>query len=102
MRGAVFGVFEKVAHTLGAYYEILAESGDSTVFMRAMRHVFLKGNQSKDPDVTVPMLWICTIGAAASADGYNGLQFKEVHLGWDTAQVADLFRERNQSYQGAS
>ena len=101
MRGPVFGVFEMVKHDFGSYYEILPEKGDSLVFMRATRHVYMKGNRD-EPDVTVPMLWNCTIGPADSKDGYNGLQFKEIFLGWDTSKVAMLMQKRNESYQGAS
>ena len=102
MRGPVFGNFERVRHDLGAYWEIIPDQGDSIVFMRATRHVYMKGNKTEQPDVTVPMLWVCTIGAADSDDGYQGLQFKDIHLGWDTAKVAALMRERGRSYQGAS
>ena len=103
MRGPVFGVFERVRHDLGAYHEILGDTAgaESTVFIRATRNIWMKGNKTDKPDVSVPMLWVCTIGPAESLDAYKGLQFKEVHLGWDTVQVAALFRERNSSYQGA-
>lgn len=100
---SVFGVFEKCKHTWNAYYEILPFDGDSTVVWRAIRQLWIKGNKREDADVDVPMLWICKIGKAESEDGFGGLQYKEIHLSWDTAKVAQLMRERGlAAYQGVA
>ena len=48
-----------------------------------------------DPEpVLVPRMFVFEIGRSVSDDGYDGLQFVQVKLYWDTALVKDEVRRR--------
>lgn len=90
MKG-LFAPFEKFDHLIHYVREIARdgeENGLVTLDFRCTRQIWIKGNKSEKPDVEVPMYWSSTIGPGE--EGYNGLQFREVHLFWDTGPLMKL------------
>ena len=53
----------------------------------------MKGNDSIDPDVDVPVAWVYEIGSADDSDGHLGPQFRKVSLYWDKTQTIGLLRK---------
>ncbi|KAJ6080287.1 hypothetical protein N7467_010040 [Penicillium canescens] len=48
------------------------------------RNIWLSGNDTEEPTVSVPLSWISIVGPADFADAVDGLNFK-VWLYWDRA-----------------
>lgn len=88
----LFEPFEKMEHPLHHILEISRPDGTAFLNFRCTRKIWLKNTSDKGKerkaDVEAPMFWSCTIGPAeGEGQGEGGLQFKEVHLFWDTGPL---------------
>jgi hypothetical protein len=80
----IFGQFERLRHDLLKIRDIEQDDGSSVVMVQMVRNLWMLGNTGEKPDVSAPTFWLCRIGPADHPDAFNGLQFKEVWLYWDT------------------
>ena len=94
----LFSPFDKVEFE-GLSFLVIdeAESDQSdapyyTVNAEFMAKYYLKGDS--DQPVQVPRLFVFTIGKSETEDGFDGLQFVDVKLYWDTSPVKDEMKRR--------
>lgn len=98
----LFGQFEKMRHDLSNLWEVKNEDATVAILSQWTRNIWIAGNTTDEPSVSIPLCWICTIGPADSAGAVDGLSFREVWLYWDTAppmkhlpQEAVVFQTQN-------
>ena len=72
--------------------EIALPNGDARIESRSMRNIWMKGNTTASPDVSIPVHVTFLIGPAESPEGFNGLQFKEAFIFWDTALLIPFLK----------
>ncbi|KAJ5317074.1 hypothetical protein PENANT_c029G05446 [Penicillium antarcticum] len=84
----LFGQFERLRHDFHGLWEINNEDGTTTIISQNTRNIWLPGNSTEEPTVSIPLSWISRIGPADLGDAVDGLHFKEVWLYWDTALLA--------------
>ncbi|KAE8361669.1 hypothetical protein BDV27DRAFT_147623 [Aspergillus caelatus] len=95
----LFGGFRRMRHDFINVFEI--ENDDSTIQLisQNVRNIWMPGNETDQPSVSIPMSWICQIGPADEPGTVNGLQYKEVWLYWDTALLAPFLPEDAVAFQ---
>jgi hypothetical protein len=81
----LFGQFKSMRHDFHRLWEVKNDDGTVSIMSQWTRNIWLPGNNTEEPTVSIPLSWICTIGSADSANDLDGLNFKEVWLYWDTA-----------------
>jgi hypothetical protein len=81
----LFGVFEQIRHDWIHFVEIERDDGTSQIYTQNVRNLWLLGNMSEEPTVSIPVTMIAVIGKSGRAETPEGLHFKEVWLYWDTA-----------------
>jgi hypothetical protein len=90
----LFSPFDKVRlESLNFMVVDESESGKAyyTVNAEFMAKYWLKG----DPEpILAPRLFVFTVTDTETEDGFDGLQFSEVHLYWDTALVSNEAKRR--------
>jgi len=84
----IFGQFEHLRHDIHWAWDIEQTNGESKLIVQMTRNIWIKGSHAKEPEVSAPAMFICTIGPADHPDAFEGLQFKEVWLYWDTMLLA--------------
>lgn len=83
----LFKQFERLRHDYLRLWEIRSDDGTSQIFSQNVRNIWLPGNNTDTPSVSVPMSFVCRIGPADVPDTVEALQFKEVWLYWDTKML---------------
>jgi hypothetical protein len=98
----LFGQFERLRHDFHNLWEVKNEDGTTTIMTQWTRNIWLSGNDTAEPTVSIPLSWVSIIGPADFADAVDGLNYKEVWLYWDTAllmkhlpQEAVVFQTQN-------
>ncbi|KAH6695695.1 hypothetical protein F5X68DRAFT_227665 [Plectosphaerella plurivora] len=98
----LFGVFERIHHDWIQLLEIKREDGTSQIYTQNVRNLWVNGNKSDTPSVSIPVTMIAIIGESNDENTPEGLHFKEVWLYWDTAlllpflpQEAVVFKIKN-------
>jgi hypothetical protein len=81
----LFGVFEQIRHDWIHFVEIERDDGTSQIYTQNVRNLWLLGNKSEEPTVSIPVTMIAVIGKSGREETPEGLEFKEVWLYWDTA-----------------
>jgi hypothetical protein len=81
----LFGVFERIRHDWVHFIEIERDDGTSQIYTQNVRNLWLLGNKSEEPTVSIPVTMIAVIGKSGREETPEGLEFKEVWLYWDTA-----------------
>ena len=81
----LFGQFRRLKHDILNVWEISNDDETSTLMLQGVRNIWLSGNFTHTPTVSIPMSWVSRIGPADSPEAVNGLQFQEVWLYGDTA-----------------
>jgi len=89
----IFGQFERIRHDLLKIWDIKQDDGTSIVMVQMVRNLWMLGNTSENPGVSPPTFWLCTISPADHLDAFNGLQFKEVWLYWDTMLLVPFIKD---------
>ena len=84
----LFGQFERLRHDILNVWEIKQDDASSLFFVQMVRNVWIPGNKTDKPEVSAPTFWVCKIVLADDEQAFEGLQFKEVWLYWDTALLA--------------
>jgi hypothetical protein len=84
----LFGQFQRLRHDFHTLWEIKNDDGTTTILSQWTRNIWLPGNTTEEPTVSIPLSWISRVGSAEYADAVDGLSFKEVWLYWDTALLA--------------
>jgi hypothetical protein len=84
----LFGQFKSMRHDFHSLWEVKNDGGTATIMSQWTRNIWLPGNNTEEPTVSIPLSWISIIGPADSADALDGLNFREVWLYWDTALLA--------------
>jgi hypothetical protein len=85
---ASFRTIERLRHDFHSLWEVKNDDGTTTIMTQWTRNIWLPGNNTEEPTVSVPLSWISIIGPADLADAVDGLNFREVWLYWDTALLA--------------
>lgn len=81
--GNAFGRFQRLQHESTWLTEINEDSATLLVW-QGVRHIWLLGNNSTTPDVSVPISLIGTVSKSI-ADQKEELKWQSVFLYWDTA-----------------
>src|SRR6201996_4520289 len=89
----IFGQFERLRHDPLKIWDIKQDDGSSVVMVQMVRNLWVLGNTGEKPDVRAPTFWLCTIGPADHPDAFNGLQYKEVWLYWDTMLLKPFMKD---------
>ncbi|KAK6207704.1 hypothetical protein QIS74_12785 [Colletotrichum tabaci] len=81
----LFGVFERIHHDWIQLLEIKLDDGRSKIYTQNVRNLWVNGNKSETPSVSIPITMIAIIGKSNDDNTPEGLNFKEVWLYWDTS-----------------
>jgi len=91
---SLFSSFDKIEF-IGRSFLVIEEQGETaspayTVNAEFMATYYVRG----DPEpVSIPRLFVFTIGSSLSDDGFDGLQFLNVKLFWDTHPVKEKMKK---------
>jgi hypothetical protein len=95
----LFGVFERIHHDWIHFVEIERDDGTSQIYTQNVRNLWLLGNKSEEPTVSIPVTMIAIIGKSGSEETPEGLHFKEVWLYWDTALLLPFLEKEAVVFQ---
>jgi len=92
----LFSPFDKVSLE-GMSFVVIDESTDGKTLYTAMVETMVKYFVKSDPKpISVPRLFVFQIEDSKSEDGFDGLQFFNVKLYWDTALLSNDIRRRQE------
>ncbi|KAH8695379.1 hypothetical protein BGW36DRAFT_462978 [Talaromyces proteolyticus] len=89
----LFGQFQRLRHDHVSICEIRHEDGTAQIMSQSHRNIWLSGNSTDKPSVSIPLCFVCRIGPADDPRAISGLQYKEVWLYWDTALLSPFLPE---------
>ncbi|KAH8822098.1 hypothetical protein F5884DRAFT_111021 [Xylogone sp. PMI_703] len=85
----IFGSFSKLRHDLFHLVESVEPDGSTFLSAQIRRNMWMLGNgKNESADVCAPFALLGKLGIGDHPDAFNGLQFKEVWIYWDTALLA--------------
>jgi len=84
----IFGQFGALRHDIHQIIDIEQDDGTDLLAVQMTRNIWVKGSNSKEPEVAAPGSMWARIGKGDSPIAYEGLQFHEVWLYWDTMLLA--------------
>ncbi|KAI9036909.1 nuclear transport factor 2 family protein [Aspergillus affinis] len=90
----LFRQFRSLQHDFHRLWEVKNGDGTATIMSQWTRNIWLPGNNTEEPTVSIPLSWISIIGSADFADALDGLNFREVWLYLDATLLAKYLPRR--------
>jgi hypothetical protein len=63
----LFGQFQRLRHDFHTLWEIKNDDGTTTILSQWTRNIWLPGNTTEEPTVSIPLSWISRVGSAEYA-----------------------------------